>query len=538
MGMPPFASSTRSKKLVRRPNNLMDTQRNIPIRFFANSHTLRLSTALILTIGGVALAATLCASDNYLDAAILAAASLAAGLLVASPVSVQAVMIAWFATSPLASFYIRIPADRSIITYDRAVFALIVIMLLLKPTTTPQPATERGSFHRFGAPLLSSLSISKFELAWALLAVLALASALVKSNNVAFAMRIAIDTFWLPLVAFHVARNYVDLRKVGKLLLLGGIGLSLFLFATGAFEFATGTDLFAYRGVDLVRAGERRVNGPFATDSSFAIVSLLLFLFLLAAPRLFSVRFDRTGKLAYACGVTASALGALLPLFRGVGIALVVGWIVLQSSNSDKSSPIRRWVLSRALPLLAVGILIGFVWWMATMAPSNAGDRLTSPRTAFGRLATWQAAAEISLDNPITGVGLNNYADYFDASHYYSDEAPEEILDAKAVNSPHSNLLWISAELGLPGLTLYITANVYLILMGWRAFKRTPGKRGRVAACCFLALVAAYWIPGLTLSSGYYSDLNLYFLFLLGALSGSSASARAAGHNPRLISEI
>jgi O-antigen ligase len=501
----------------------MDRQRDTPVTLFAELPTLRLTAALILPVVGVALAAMLCASGHYREAAILAAAALVAGLLVAVPISVQAVLITWFATAPLASFYIRFPTDRSIVTYDRAVFALVVLMLLLKSfsAATAQPASQ--SFPDKAVPQRARFSMSKFEGAWALLAVLALASALAKSNNVANATRIAIDTFLLPLVAFHVARNYLDLRRGGRFLLLGGIALALFLFATGAFELATGTDLFAYKGAEIVREGERRVNGPFATDSSFAIISLMLFLFLLSAPRLFRVRFDRTGQLAYACAVTAAALGALLPLFRGVAIALVAGWIVLQSSERyDKSSTIRRSALRRALPPLTVGILIALVGWIGTIFPSIAGGRLTDPRTAYGRLATWQAAAEITFDNPVAGVGLANYADYFDASHYYSDEAPEEVFETKAADSPHSNLLWIGAELGLPGLALYVAANAYLFLMGWRGFKRAPDKRGRAAACCFVALLVAYWIPGLTLASGYYSDLNLYFLFLLGALSSSS----------------
>ncbi len=502
---------------------MVDRHRDTPVTFFAESPTLRLTAALILTIVGVAFAAMLCGSGNYREAAILAAAALAASLLVARAISVQAVMITWFATAPLASFYVRFPTDRSIVTYDRAVFALVVVMLLVKSFTKATTQTASRPFPRNAVPQRARFSMSKFEVAWALLAVLALASAVAKSNNLAYATRIAIDTFWLPLVAFHVARNYLDLRRSGRPLLLGGIALALFLFATGAIELAMGSDLFAYKGAEIVREGERRVNGPFAADSSFAIISLILFLFMLAAPRLIRLRFDRTDKLAYACAVTAAALGALLPLFRGVAVALVAGWIVLQSAEHyDKPSTIRHFVLRRVLPLLTVGILIALVGWIGTIVPAIAEGRLTNPRTAYGRLATWQAAAEITFDNPVAGVGLANYADYFDASHYYSDEAPEEVLDTKAADSPHSNLLWIGAELGLPGFVLYITANAYLFLMGWRAFKRAPGKRQRAAACCFLALVVAYWIPGLTLSSGYYSDLNLYFLFLLGALSSFS----------------
>jgi O-antigen ligase len=173
-------------------------------------------------------------------------------------------------------------------------------------------------------------------------------------------------------------------------------------------------------------------------------------------------------------------------------------------------------------------MLIALAGWFTTRVPSITGSRLTDPRTAFGRLATWQAAAEITLDNPVFGAGLGNYSEYFDTSHYYADEAPEEVLDTRAVDSPHSNLLWISSELGLTGLALYIAANIYLLLMGWRALKNADDRRRRITASCFLALVFAYWIPGLTLSIGYYSDLNLCFFFLVGALSSSFVSSRKA----------
>lgn len=503
----------------------MERQRESPAWFFAALPSLRIIALLILATAGVAISATLCASGNYREAALSATAALGAAVLVAGPISVQTVLVTWFATAPLASFYFRFPVDRSIVTYNRLVFALVVVMLLVKTgysALTTEPASE-ASPHRCASTHRASFSVSKFEIAWVLLSVLALASALARSNNVAYAARIAIDTFWLPLVAFHLARNYLDLRKSGRLLLLGGIFLALFLFATGAFELATGTDLFAYKGSDLVREGERRVNGPFAADSSFAIICLILFLFLLAAPKLFRVRFDRTGKLVYLGAVAGVALGALLPAFRTVALALVVSGIVLLwlKEHPNHRSSILRTAARRGLPLgaLLVTILIALVGWIATSTPLPGGDRLTDARSAYGRLASWQGAAEIVLDNPVLGVGLANYADYYDATHYYAEEPPEEVLETKAGDSPHSNVLWIGAELGLTGLALYIAANVYLFLKGWRAVKGARDSRQRLAASCLLAIVAAYWISGLTLSSGYYSDLNLYFLFLAGALS-------------------
>ena len=351
------------------------------------------------------------------------------------------------------------------------------------------------------------------------------------SNNVGYAARIAIDTFWLPLFAFYFARKHFDLRTGGRLLLLGAVALALFLFATGAIELATGIDLFRYKGAELVREGERRVNGPFAADSSFAIICLILFLFLKAAPGIIRVRFDRAGKLVYVCATAAAALGTLLPLFRVAAFALVLCWIAQRwlASRGDvlalKRAEFRR-LLSVAAVVAVISIVI--VSWLAMALPARSGWRLLSPRTVFGRLATWQGAAEIAVENPIFGVGLANYADHYDASHYYSDEAPEEILDTKAApDSPHSNLLWIASELGLPAAAVYVVANLYLFLMGWRALKRARNPRQRTAAACFVSIVVAYWITGLTLASGNYSDLNLCFLFLLGGLSTEFAGVPA-----------
>jgi O-antigen ligase len=484
---------------------------------------LRLSGSFILVAAGVAFAATLCATGNYRNAAVITGLSLGAALLLLISVPTQSVLLAWFATTPLASFYIRYPLDRSIITYNRVVFGSLAASMLLGWYLRTKKTEELAD--RDASVTQARFTLTRFEIAWAILSVIAFISAIAQSNNVAYATRIAIDTFWLPLIAFYVVRNHFDLRSAGRLLLLGTMALALFLFATGAFELATGIDLFQYKGAELVREGERRVNGPFAADSSFAVICLMLFLFLQAAPRLLSVRFDRTGRLVYVFATVAAAMGALLPLFRIVAFALAVSLIIhwrLSVRRAVTSSDLRRVLPAAAL---IAGILIVLGSLVVIMVQSKSGSRLLNPRTVFGRLATWQGAAEIAIENPVAGVGLANYADYYDESHYYSEEPPEEILDTKAVDRPHSNALWIASELGLLALVLYIVANLYLFLMGWRALKLSGTPRQRLSASCYLAIVAGYWIPGLTLASGYYSDLNLCFMFLLGALSTQFAGA-------------
>ena len=498
---------------------------------FFQSPSQRLIVLFVLVTAGIVFASVQCAAGNYRSAAVIAVAALGAGFLSLAPISIETVLLAWFAITPLASFFVRYPTDRSILTFNRAVFGVLAIVLLSRwvreaCTRYEIDANAQAEFLRDSSvSRRAGFWLSKFELAWATLATLTLLSSILAAGNVGSALRIAVDTFWLPLAAFHFGKNYFDLQRRGKVLLLVCIALALLLFAAGAFEFATGIDLFRYKGSEIVREGERRVNGPFAADSSFSIICLMLFLFLQAAPRLFRVRMDQTARLIYLGALTSAALGALLPLFRAVAIALVVCWILLNwlAHRDDGKSLTMRPQLPRRLtiPSFAPVMFIALIVFLATIAPMLAGKRLTDSRTAFGRFATWQAAAEITLTNPVFGVGLGNYGEYFDQTHYYSDEPIEEVLEARAVDSPHSNVLWIGAELGLVGLALYLTANAYLFLMGWRAFKRAENSFQRTAAACLIALVVAYWIPGLTLTSGYYSDLNLYFLFLVGVLANS-----------------
>jgi O-antigen ligase/polysaccharide polymerase Wzy-like membrane protein len=447
--------------------------------------------------------------------------------------SIESLLILWFATTPLASFYIRFPQERSVVTFDRAVFGIVALMLLIK--------WRNVAIKPDGLQASGLLTVTRFEVGWALLSIVALISALVEANNFEYAAKIAFDSFCLPLLAFHVARHHFDARKRAGALALSMMWLAWVLFATGAFEFVTGVNLFPYKGSELLREGERRVNGPFAADSSFAIVCLLIALFLLVTPRLLRLRFDTSGRLVYAGALAAGVAAALLPLFRSVALALIVCWAIIEiglakhraaegktrdRENKDVFSGFASSVRTDSLTQLRL-IVVSVIVVSVVIAQSLSGaarfeSRLADPRNAYGRLATWQAATEVTLDSPLFGVGLTNYRDYYNQKYSRAGESEESFLDTRAAETPHSNPLWIAAELGLIGFVLYLAANIYILRMGYRALKSASDERQWAAAICYLALVLAYWIPGLTLSSGYYSDLNLYFFFMLGVLSNRS----------------
>ncbi len=409
---------------------------------------------------------------------------------------IESILVFWFFTSPVASFYLRYPAERSLITYDRVMIALAAVVALFKWIDEKR------------------FVVSKFEILWSLLAALALSSALMKSIEAAPAIKMAVDSFALPVIAFHLARHRFDTRNHTRIILAAAIALALIVFAAGAYELLSGTNLFAYKGTAILRDREIRVNGPFLSDSSFAAICLLLALFLRAAPAAFRVRFDLSAHFIYVCAVSAASLGVLLALFRTVAAALIVCWTgfeVLSRNRTAANTTHRAKRLAVYASLIAMALI---AWYVASPAISG---RLTDPRNIYGRLATWQAAASIAIENPLTGVGLMNYGSYYDEKYFVRGDEVEAFNETRAARSPHSNALWIAAELGLPGLALYLLAHFYLIIAGYRALKNAKDTSQRAAAACLLMMTAAYSITGATLTSGAYSDLNLCF-FLLGGL--------------------
>src|SRR6185503_176435 len=94
---------------------------------FSISPSFLISAALVAALA----AAAFCATGDYANAAIIAAMVVGGALLIGFNASLEAVLVAWFVTTPLASFYLRVPLERSIITYDRAVFAVMIVIVLL-----------------------------------------------------------------------------------------------------------------------------------------------------------------------------------------------------------------------------------------------------------------------------------------------------------------------------------------------------------------------------------------------------------------------
>jgi len=185
---------------------------------------LLLAPSLLVSAAAIALVlvVVLCTVGKYREAAAASLITLAVSYVLVARVSIETLLIFWFATTPLASFYARFPLDKTIISYNRAVIAFAVVMLLWNrwaqgkqaQTISPleaQPATLKSSVRAGFQQSRLRYSATKFEIVWVLLSLIALGSAIMQSNDATYAVRIAVDSFWLPLVMFHLAPHHFSI---------------------------------------------------------------------------------------------------------------------------------------------------------------------------------------------------------------------------------------------------------------------------------------------------------------------------------------
>jgi O-antigen ligase len=78
---------------------------------------------------------------------------------------------------------------------------------------------------------------------------------------------------------------------------------------------------------------------------------------------------------------------------------------------------------------------------------------------------------------------------------------------------PHNALMTVLSEEGIVGLVLYVLAQFFFIRAMWKIRKvYTPGW------LAFLYCILVYVLIGLDFATVYFSDINLFYIFILGVI--------------------
>lgn len=188
-----------------------------------------------------------------------------------------------------------------------------------------------------------------------------------------------------------------------------------------------------------------RLTGPGGDPNDLATV-LIVGVFVAAGLTL-GLRVRPGTRLALAVGAVVCAIALLLTLSRGglVGVAFAAVAAVVFAGRK------------RLLAAVIVGLVVLTAVSYFTYGASQASrDRVTTVNGGSGRTSIWTVAWRMVEDNPVLGVGANNFRDA--SIHYVLRpgvlERSDLIVDTPKV--AHNTYLQVLAELGVVGAALFL----------------------------------------------------------------------------------
>jgi O-antigen ligase len=412
---------------------------------------------------------------------------------------VEPIILTWVLIFPLGYYYLSFPRQRAIITLDRMLPIALVLAIALAP---------RNESKRLPRDLWPC------GIAWTAFLVFAAVS-ITNATDVLTSVRMLVDSFFLPaILGWLVIRNFEVTEKAAMLHLLTSV-MCLYVACIGAAEMVLKQDLLPLPGAELTFAGSLpRPNGPFANNDAFAVIGFVAFFMLLFLRNLLRAQLSLGRRIVHYVGLAASLAMTLMPMWRSLGIALV---IVLLIATLSTRIPSRRLMGFALLLLCFLAVLL-----VGILAPDTYNDR-SDPANVYGRLAQQLQTWRVFSSHPVFGVGLGCFHDVVNQDTGYF----ALYNHVRSVDWPHNNLGGILAETGILGFIPYVTAQVMIFLVFWR-MRKNPHRNPQLAWTYFLYMFLGYWIHGLGESSGYLSDLNLWYIFAVSVLYKFSMTENAS----------
>jgi putative inorganic carbon (hco3(-)) transporter len=420
--------------------------------------------------------------------AICAAFGLLAGInplwaLAAALGAVFATLVAADLTVGLCVFIVvafaeRVPAaGASDLTLVKVLGALLAVSWLGNVAT--RRAGERQLFTAH--PVMTAMAV--LLLAWMLLSIGWAEDPVVARGE---ALRYALNLVLLPIVYSAVTRR----EHVGAV--LG--------------TYVAGAVLLALYGIATRETGDgfARISGLAGTANELA--SLLVTALLLAVGLMLGMRRAPVLRLML-LGAAVICLGALFLTLSRAGLVALGAALVAAIFVGG-----RRRLGASVIALILGAVVIGYFSFGAS---EQARERVTTIGGGTGRTDLWTVAGRMIADNPVGGVGVGNFRT--SSIHYLLEPGAllrdEFIVDKPLV--PHNVYLHVLAEMGVPGLVLFVGLLGTGVWCAWRAAGEFSRRGDPFLESCARALVLA--LVALFVADLFASDqLNKGLWVLLG----------------------
>jgi len=452
----------------------------------------------LLVVGACLTATLVLVSDNpllYSSVAIGSALLLGYALSAVASGNSQGLVLIWVLLYPLGYYFLSFPQEHSVFTLDRAFVAILAAILIGHVLQRSQPLPTRIFY--------AGLCWTGFIAA----ALLSLRD--VRGWSLLYSLRVLMDTFVMPgVLALYVLRSFNVRRHLAALSLVVCV-MSIYLAAIGMAEAVLHQDLLPLSPENTFLLGNDmifRANGPFGSGSTYGLVGVINFLLIRFFQRTTGSGLPSWQRSLQWIGLLAALLVSIIPMHRGI----VVTWIAIGLIETWQNR--RNPVWWRATAWKRAALLVGFSLALVAikaMFPYIYEDRVEDTSNVHARIAQGQQSLAVLEDHLWLGAGFGQF------TQVVSNESKYRFFykGVPSVDYAHNTLLNVAADTGLIGFFLF-TLSQFFLLQAFRELLLKPPS-ARLAWWSFVSIFVAYWVFGMDVSSGYFGELNIWYMFAL-----------------------
>ncbi len=334
-----------------------------------------------------------------------------------------------------------------------------------------------------------------------------------------------VEGFALYFLLLNVIRTPEMLRQATWVLLAVGAFVSILSihqdvtnnYDNNYFGFAQAADA-TFRTGEATLTGDvlqRRLAGSVGETNRFAQVLLML-----VPLGIFRFIGERSWVLRWTAGVATAliTLGVVLTFSRGAAVALGLLVVALAILRLVRGRHIVAIVLALALVFVAFpqyGLRVGSLVQVGALAGEDV-NRGEVGGALLSRATETLAAALVIVDHPVIGVGPDMFPIYYEE---YADVVGL-LVKNDATREAHNLYLGLGAELGIPGLLMFLAVAYLTMRMILAARRRSIDRRPDLERLTtpFLLSIMTYLITGMFL---HLSFGRFYWIIL--AVAGAAA---------------
>jgi O-antigen ligase len=224
--------------------------------------------------------------------------------------------------------------------------------------------------------------------------------------------------------------------------------------------------------------------------------------------------------LAFACGIASTSKLSNKQRFLTVIVCLCLSFAIIQTQSRGGllgMMTVYAVFLQQAIRSKTVLISLAVVGAVVLYFVAGIGERASGgaaeagiDASAMGRLYAWEAAFKMALDNPFTGVGLNNF--YF---NYYFYSPHWDGLN----HAVHSTWFGVLAETGFLGLFVFLGLIASLVKTAVATLKRLKSADNPPAYLFVASKAVVAGLAGTVVSGTFLTQGFVWPIYILAALS-------------------